>query len=262
MPQDPTTTGERFERLVGILARLRAPGGCPWDREQNFDTIKPYLLEETYEVLDAIDQRDWPGLAEELGDLMLQAVFFAQMASEEGKFCIDDSLDAICKKLIRRHPHVFGDATAKTSDDVKRRWDEIKAGEKKDRGKPPQGRLDSVSRQLPALVEAQQISSKAAAVGFDWENPGQVLDKLDEELRELAVARENGAPAELEGEIGDLLFVLVNLARFFQVDPEQALRRTNAKFRKRFAFVESRAVLPGATIEQMEALWQQAKAHE
>ena len=262
MPQDPTTTGERFERLVGILARLRAPGGCPWDREQNFDTIKPYLLEETYEVLDAIDQRDWPGLAEELGDLMLQAVFYAQMASEEGKFCIDDSLDAICKKLIRRHPHVFGDATAKTSDDVKRRWDEIKAGEKKDRGKPPQGRLDSVSRQLPALVEAQQISSKAAAVGFDWENPGQVLDKLDEELRELAVARENGAPAELEGEIGDLLFVLVNLARFFQVDPEQALRRTNAKFRKRFAFVESRAVLPGATIEQMEALWQQAKAHE
>jgi MazG family protein len=123
MPQDPTTTGERFERLVGILARLRAPGGCPWDREQNFDTIKPYLLEETYEVFDAVDQRDWPGLAEELGDLMLQAVFFAQMASEEGKFRIDDSLDAICEKLIRRHPHVFGDATAKTSGDVKRRWD-------------------------------------------------------------------------------------------------------------------------------------------
>jgi MazG family protein len=262
MPQDPTTTGERFERLVGILARLRAPGGCPWDREQNFDTIKPYLLEETYEVFDAVDQRDWPGLAEELGDLMLQAVFFAQMASEEGKFRIDDSLDAICEKLIRRHPHVFGDATAKTSGDVKRRWDEIKDGEKKDRGKPPQGRLDSVSRQLPALVEAQQISSKAAALGFDWENPGQVLDKLDEELRELALARENGAPAELEGEIGDLLFVLVNLARFFQVDPEQALRRTNAKFRKRFAFVESQAVFPGATIEQMEALWQQAKARE
>jgi MazG family protein len=262
MPQGPSTTGERFERLVGILARLRAPGGCPWDREQNFDTIKPYLLEETYEVLDAIDQRDWPGLAEELGDLMLQAVFFAQMASEEGKFGIDDSLDAISEKLIRRHPHVFGDGTAKTSDDVKRRWDEIKADEKKDKGQPQLGRLDSVPRKLPALVEAQQISSKAASVGFDWENPGQVLEKLDEELRELAQARENGTPAELEGEIGDLLFVLVNLARFFKVDPEQALRRTNAKFRKRFAFVESRATLPGATIGEMEALWQEAKALE
>ncbi len=244
------------------MARLRAPGGCPWDREQNFDSIKPYLLEETYEVFDAIDQRDWPGLAEELGDLMLQAVFFAQMASEEGKFGIDDSLDAISEKLIRRHPHVFGDGSAKTSDDVKRRWDEIKADEKKDKGKPPEGRLGSVPRKLPALVEAQQISSKAAAVGFDWENPGQVLDKLDEELRELAEARESGMPQELEGEIGDLLFVLVNLARKLKVDPEQALRKTNAKFRKRFAFVESHAALPGATLAEMEALWQKAKAHD
>jgi MazG family protein len=265
MSQAPTTTGQRFERLVGILAQLRAPGGCPWDREQNFDTIKPYLLEETYEVLDAIDQRDWPGLAEELGDLMLQAVFFAQMASEEGKFSIDDSLDAISEKLIRRHPHVFGDGSAKTSDDVKRRWDEIKADEKKAKektGKPPQGRLDSVPRQLPALVEAQQLSSKAASVGFDWEESSHVLDKLHEELRELAEARESGTPAEVENEIGDLLFVLVNLARFHKVDPEQALRKTNAKFRKRFAFVESHATLPGAKLEEMEALWQEAKANE
>src|ERR1700734_1262958 len=159
MPQDlttpapitpgPTTTGERFERLVGIMARLRAPGGCPWDREQSFDTIKPYLLEEAYEVFDAIDQRDWPGLAEELGDLMLQAVFFAQMASEENKFRIDDSLDAISEKLIRRHPHIFGDGAAKTSDDVKRRWDEIKADENREKGKPQQGRLDSVPRNFP-----------------------------------------------------------------------------------------------------------------
>jgi MazG family protein len=262
MPQDPTTTGERFERLVGIMARLRAPGGCPWDREQNFDTIKPYLLEEAYEVFDAIDQRDWPGLAEELGDLMLQAVFFAQMASEEGTFRIDDSLNAIAEKLIRRHPHVFGDGAANTSDDVKRRWDEIKADEKKARGKPQQGRLDSVPRNLPALVEAQQISSKAAAVGFDWERPGQVLDKLNEELRELAAARENGTPAEVEGEVGDLLFVLVNLARKLRVDPEQALRKTNAKFRKRFAHVEKHAALPGATLDEMEALWQEAKADD
>jgi MazG family protein len=244
------------------MARLRAPGGCPWDREQNFDTIKPYLLEEAYEVFDAIDQRDWSGLADELGDLMLQAVFFAQMASEEGKFRIDDSLDAIAEKLIRRHPHVFGDGTANTSDDVKRRWDEIKADEKKEKGKPQQGRLDSLPRNLPALVEAQQISSKAAAVGFDWEHPGQVLDKLDEELRELAAARENGSMAEVEGEIGDLLFVLVNLARKLKVDPEQALRKTNAKFRKRFAHVEKHAALPGATLEEMEALWQEAKGND
>jgi nucleoside triphosphate diphosphatase len=262
MPHDPQTTGERFERLVGIMARLRAPGGCPWDREQNFDTIKPYLLEEAYEVFDAIDQRDWPGLAEELGDLILQAVFFAQMATEEGKFRIDDSLDAISEKLIRRHPHVFADGSAKTSDDVKRRWDEIKADEKKDKGKAPEGKLDSVPRNLPALAEAQQISSKAAAVGFDWANPGQVLEKLDEELRELAEAREKGTPAELEGEIGDLLFVLVNLARKLNVDSEQALRKTNAKFRRRFGHVEKHTTLPGATLGEMEALWQQAKQHE
>ncbi len=259
MPADPKTTGEKFERLVEIMARLRGPGGCPWDREQTFDTIKPYLLEETYEVLEAIDQRDWPGLADELGDLLLQAVFFAQMASEENKFRIDDSINAIVEKLIRRHPHVFADATANTADDVKRRWDEIKADEKKSRGEPACGLLQSVPRSLPALVEAQQISSKAAAVGFDWENADQVLAKLDEELREVARAREGGSRDELEGEIGDLLFVVVNLARFFKVDPEQALRKTNAKFRKRFAHVEAGAKLPGATIDELEALWQEAK---
>jgi MazG family protein len=259
MPADPQTTGEKFEHLVAIMARLRAPGGCPWDREQSFDTIKPYLLEETYEVLEAIDKRDWPALADELGDLLLQAVFFAQMAAEENKFRIDDSIDAIVQKLIRRHPHVFADGSAKTSDDVKRRWDEIKADEKKSKGEPVRGLLESVPRNLPALVEAQQISSKAAGVGFDWENAEQILEKLDEELEELAGAREGGSREELEGEIGDLLFVLVNLARFLKVDPEQALRKTNAKFRKRFAHVEAGAKLPGATIEQMEALWQEAK---
>src|SRR5450755_3046670 len=159
---NPETAGEKFERLVAIMARLRAPGGCPWDREQSFETIKPYLLEETYEVMDAIDRRDWPGLAEELGDLMLQPVFFAQMAAEENKFRIDDSLDAISEKLIRRHPHVFGDGEANTADDVKRRWDEIKAVEKKDRGEAPRGLLEAVPRNMPALVEAQQIASKAA----------------------------------------------------------------------------------------------------
>jgi MazG family protein len=259
MPADPQTTGEKFERLVAIMARLRAPGGCPWDREQSFDTIKPYLLEETYEVLEAIDKRDWPALADELGDLLLQAVFFAQMATEENKFRIDDSIDAIVQKLIRRHPHVFADGSAKTSDDVKRRWDEIKADEKKAKGEPVRGLLESIPRNLPALIEAQQISSKAAGVGFDWENAEQVLEKLDEELEELAAAREGGSREELEGEVGDLLFVIVNLARFLKVDPEQALRKTNAKFRKRFAHVEAGAKLPGASIAEMEALWQEAK---
>ncbi|HLK19790.1 MAG TPA: nucleoside triphosphate pyrophosphohydrolase [Bryobacteraceae bacterium] len=259
---DPKTTGERFERLVGIMARLRAPGGCPWDREQTFDTIKPYLLEETYEVMDAIDRRDWRGLSEELGDLLLQPVFFAEMAAEAGYFKIDDSLDAIAEKLIRRHPHVFGEGDAKTADDVKRRWDEIKADEKKERGEKLKGILDSVPRNLPALVEAQQINSKAAATGFDWETPEEVLEKLDEELTELAAARASKSQSEIENEIGDLFFVLVNLARFLKVDPEQALRRTNAKFRKRFAYVESRAKLPGASLAEMEALWQEAKSHD
>ena len=259
MQSDPASTGQKFQRLVDIMARLRAPDGCPWDREQNFDTIKPYLLEETYEVLDAIDQRDWPGLAEELGDLMLQAVFFAQMASEEGIFRIDDSLDAISEKLVRRHPHVFGDGAAKTADDVKKRWDQIKADEKKHMGQSRGNLLDSLPRNLPALVEAQQITSKAAGVGFDWDNADQVLDKLHEELAELDAARKSGSTAELENELGDLLFVLVNLARFLKVDPEQALRKTNAKFRKRFAYVESHATLPGASLARMEELWQQAK---
>jgi MazG family protein len=256
------TTGEKFEKLVAIMSRLRAPGGCPWDREQTFDTIKPYLLEETYEVMEAIDERNWPALAEELGDLMLQPVFFAQMASEEGHFRIGDSLDAICEKLIRRHPHVFGEGSAKTADDVKQRWAEIKSEEKKKKGEQPKTLLGSVPRNLPALVEAQQIASKAAGVGFDWDNADQVLEKLHEELDELAEARRTGSHEEREDEIGDLLFVVVNLARFLKVDPEQALRKANAKFRRRFSYVEQNATLPGASLDEMEALWQKAKGLE
>jgi tetrapyrrole methylase family protein/MazG family protein len=253
-----TTAGQKFERLVAIMAQLRAPGGCPWDREQNFDTIKKYLLEETYEVMDAIDGRDWPAVAEELGDLMLQPVFFAQMASEEGLFKIDDSLDAINEKLVRRHPHIFGEVVAETADEVLRNWNEIKAGEKKQK---PAAMLDTISRKQPALAEARDISSKAAGVGFDWENTNQVLDKLREELDELARAE---TQAEKEDEMGDLLFVLVNLARFYKVDPEQALRKCNAKFRSRFGYVEQQLTaegrsLPEATLTEMEALWQQAK---
>lgn len=249
------------------MARLRAPGGCPWDREQTFDTIKPYLLEETYEVMEAIDARDWQELADELGDLLLQSVFFAQMASEAGHFKIEDSIDAINNKLIRRHPHIFGDSEARTAEDVKKRWDEIKAEEKKAKGELPKLLLESIPRSLPALVEAAQISSRAAGAGFDWENAEQVLDKLHEELRELAEARENASHEEIEGELGDLLFVLVNLARFVKVDPEQALRKSNAKFRRRFGHVEKSLQARGknlseSNVQEMEEIWQEAKRSE
>jgi MazG family protein len=223
------------------MARLRGPEGCPWDREQTFDSIKSCTIEETYEVLDAIDRRDWHSLAEELGDYLLQAVFYAQMASERQLFTIEDALDAINQKLVRRHPHVFGDRSAETAGDVKRIWGEVKAAEKaekKDKGSQDVSMLAGVPRSLPALVEAQQITSRAAVVGFDWENPEQVLAKLAEELAEFNEARRRRSPGELEDELGDLLFVLVNLARFVKVDPEQALRRTNAKFRQRFGYIE------------------------
>jgi MazG family protein len=257
----PDSTGEKFQQLVSIMARLRAPDGCPWDREQTFDTIKPFTLEETYEVLDAIDRRDFPGLAEELGDFLLQAVFYAQMASEQKLFSIDDSLDAINQKLIRRHPHVFGEDSAASAGEVLKIWGEAKAAEKKAKGSEDTTLLGGVPRSLPALVEAQQIASRAAGVGFDWENAGQVIDKLHEELAEFNAAESR---EHLEDELGDMLFVLVNLARFVKVDPEQALRRTNAKFRKRFGYMEAKLKEQGkelkdANIQEMEALWQEAK---
>ena len=249
------------------MARLRAPGGCPWDREQTFDTIKPFLLEETYEVMDAIDARDWPELAGELGDLMLQSVFFSQMAAEQNLFSIADALDAINEKLIRRHPHVFGEQTAETAGDVRRIWGEVKAAEKsgkKQKGEHVAGLLDSVPRALPALVEAQQLTSRAAHVGFDWGNAEQVLEKLHEELAEFDAARRGSSPEELEGELGDMLFVLVNLARFVKVDPEQAQRKNNAKFGRRFGYIERKLSEQGkapeeATLAEMDALWEESK---
>ncbi|MDP9054899.1 MAG: nucleoside triphosphate pyrophosphohydrolase [Acidobacteriota bacterium] len=251
------------------MARLRSPDGCPWDREQSFDTIKPYTLEETYEVLDAVDRRDWDELRAELGDFLLQAVFFAQMASEEKLFDIGDSLDAINEKLIRRHPHVFGNETASTGTQVLKRWDEIKAEERKGKkdssqSEKPQGLLATVPRALPALVEAQQMTSRASRAGFDWNTPDEVLAKLDEERLEFAEACARGSHDQIEDELGDLLFVLVNLARFVKVDPEQALRRTNTKFRQRFGHVERRLAAQGkevnsTPIEELEALWQEAK---
>jgi MazG family protein len=264
MSSPPSGAGRKFQRLVEIMAQLRGPNGCPWDREQNFDAIKRYTLEESYEVIDAIDRRAWADLADELGDYILQAVFYAQMASEQELFNIEDSLDAINEKLIRRHPHVFGGAQAETAGEVLQRWDEIKAGERKQRGIARQNLLDSVSRAQPALMEALEIASKAAKAGFDWENVDQVFEKMREELDELAGARASASQSDIEDEIGDLLFVIVNIARFLKIDPEQALRKTNAKFRRRFAYLEERLRERGKTpadssIEEMEALWQQAK---
>lgn len=257
--------GRKFSELVRIMARLRAPGGCPWDRKQSFDTIKSYLLEETYEVMDAIDMRDFTGLAEELGDLLLQPVFFAGMAREEGLFSIEDSLDAINQKLIRRHPHVFGDASAETAEDVKTRWDEIKQQEKAGRGsKLISSMLDGVPRNLPALMEADKIGHKVAKVGFEWSDVSGVIEKIKEEAAELVEAQNQ---SEIEHELGDMLFNLVNLARFLKVDPEQALRKTNARFRKRFVHIEREIQSRGqklgeVSLDRMEELWQEAKRLE
>jgi MazG family protein len=255
------SAGEKFSALVDLMARLRSPGGCPWDREQTFDSIKPYTLEETYEVFDAIDRRDWAALREELGDFLLQAVFYARMAEEAGHFSIADSLDAINAKLIRRHPHVFAGGGAKTPGEVKRRWDEIKREEKP---RPHGGLLDGVVRAQPALAEAQQMTAKAAEVGFDWDSAGQVLEKLDEERAELDAATTGD---EVAHEIGDLLFVLVNLARKYNVDAEQALRAANARFRERFGCVERSLCAAGKSwqetnLEEMNRLWNEAKTYK
>lgn len=264
----PESAGEKFERLVRITERLRADGGCPWDREQTYDTIKAYLLEEAYEVLDAIDRRDWLGLCEELGDLLLQPVFFAQMAAEEGKFSIADSLDAINNKLTRRHPHVFGQGDAKTAAEVKRRWDEIKAEEKLAKGDAqPQSILAVVPRTFPALIEAEKISARAGAVGFDWPDVAGAINKVREEAEELNKAREDQHAEAIEDELGDLFFSLVNVARMLRLDPEQSLRKANAKFRRRFAAMEQAIAGEGGTLQertldQLEALWQDVKLRE
>jgi nucleoside triphosphate diphosphatase len=291
-------TGDRFERAVSIMARLRAPGGCPWDREQTFDTIKPFTLEETYEVIEAIDNRDWDELKGELGDLLLQILFYSEMAQEEGHFSIDDVLDRLSAKLINRHPHVFGDVKADTSSEVVKNWEAIKAEEKRLRqstngeaGKEaPKSILGGVSRNMPALMEALKISSKVAQVGFEWPEIGGLFEKLNEETNELrenlaeipppgpqppnrgvASSGKQAIPEALrekfEDEVGDLFFVVVNLARYLSIDPESALRKTNAKFRRRFQRLEERLIEQGkdlsqSNLEEMETLWQAAKQEE
>ena len=299
------TTGERFERAVEIMARLRAPGGCPWDREQTFDSIKPYTLEETYEVLEAIDNRDWEELPGELGDLLLQVLFYSEMGKEQGSFSIDDVLDRLSRKLVDRHPHVFGDAKADTSADVKRNWEALKVEERKKRqeqtgaantnadnaaGKTAPSILAGISSSMPSLLEAHKLSSRAAQIGFDWPDMEGLFEKLGEETAELREnLKEFPAPGprpegrgvagsgrqtipddlrvRLEEEVGDLFFVLVNMARYLALDPESALRKTNRKFRRRFQWMEQRLHERGSTpentpMEELESLWQQAKQQE
>jgi len=264
-----------IDRLIAVMARLRDPvAGCPWDVEQTFATIAPYTIEEAYEVADAIERGDIEDLKDELGDLLLQVVFHARIAEEAGAFAFPDVAEAIVAKMVRRHPHVFGDVDRTDAAAVKALWGEIKAAEKRDRAarrlaagqtvESPPSALDGVPTALPALTRALKIQEKAAAVGFDWRDPEPVTDKIAEELAEVRAAMAGGNPADIADELGDLLFAVTNLARHVGVDPERALAGTNAKFSRRFAHVEARLAETGrgpgdASLAEMEVLWQEAK---
>jgi nucleoside triphosphate diphosphatase len=286
------TTGERnsgtavnFAEAVAIMHRLRAPGGCPWDREQTFETIRKYTLEETYEVFDAIERRDWPELKDELGDLLLQVLFYAEMAAEEGHFTIREVINGLNRKLIRRHPHVFGEEAAARAGNsaagletdgidaaqVLRNWEEIKKREREQKAvqgpdSAGAGRLEGIPRSMPALMEAAKLGSKAAKAGFDWPDVSGLVAKLREETAELEaeIVRGEEARARAGEELGDLLFTAVNLARHLKVDPELALRDTNARFRSRFGAMEQESALPLEELkpEELERLWANAKRNE
>ena len=268
------TAGAKFDQLLAIMRTLRAPGGCPWDREQTHASLRPFVLEETYEVLEAIDSGSSASLREELGDYLYEAVFLAQISEEAGDFAIGDAIDAIRDKLIRRHPHVFeradGDESI-TSEQVIEKWETLKARERAAADDEPKKRkttLSGVPKTLPSLLRAYEISARAAAVGFDWARPTDVLDKIDEEVAEVRREVESGATGDLsraEEEMGDLLFAIANLSRKLGIEPEAALRRANEKFTKRFdaveqAFADRGASLNEATLEEMEAEWQRVKA--
>ena len=273
------TPSSDIARLLEIMAALRTPGtGCPWDLEQDFASIAPYTLEEAYEVVDAIERGDLADLRDELGDLLLQVVFHARMAEEQGSFAFGDVVEAITRKLIRRHPHVFGNTEDLSPEAVKSLWDSIKAEEKAERraaresigqgSEPHEARfLGGIPTALPALTRAQKLTAKAAKVGFDWPEAAQVIDKIHEELEEVKEASSSGRKDRIEDEIGDLLFSVTNLARHFGIDPERALRRTNAKFERRFSSIEAALerqdrTLDEASLEEMEKLWVAAKTAE
>jgi nucleoside triphosphate diphosphatase len=254
-----------LQRAAAIMARLRAPGGCPWDREQTFDTIKRHTLEETYEVFDAIERRAWPDLKDELGDLLLQVLFYAQMASEAGYFTLTDVAENLNAKLIRRHPHIFADTIATDSNTVLRNWEQIKLEEKKSRPATT-SLLDEIPRTMPATLEATKLGSKAAKVGFDWPDASGLFDKLTEETTELRAEIDRADTDRIEAEFGDLLFTSMNLARHLHLDAESALRRSNAKFRARFAAMEraggGSSQLAALPPEDLERLWSNAKLAE
>ncbi len=267
--------GAKFERLLDIMRALRAPGGCPWDREQTHASLRPFVLEETYEVLEAIESGSPAELREELGDFLFEAVFLAQISEERGEFTIGDAIEAICDKLVRRHPHVFnrqpGEA-ALTSGQVIEKWETIKARERAEAGLAPKQKtttiLGGVPKTLPSLLRAYEISSRAAAVGFEWARPEDVLDKIEEEVAEVRREVEAGATGDLsraEEEMGDLLFAIANLSRKLGIEPESALRRATEKFTRRFdaverAFVARNHPLSEATLEEMEAEWERVKS--
>jgi MazG family protein len=260
--------GERFQRFCELIARLRGPGGCPWDREQTHASLKPMTIEEAYEVVEAIDHGG-EELASELGDLLLQVVFHAQIGAETGRFTIADVIDRVSDKMVRRHPHVFASDPADTPEKVLRNWEALKQEERRVKGHAAESLLDGVSKALPAAIEAFQMTTKAGRVGFDWPDAGAVLAKLDEETTELKAAM--GAnprdASRVADEIGDLLFVAVNLARKLGLDPESALKKANRKFRRRFRHVEERLRERGLSpaqskLEEMDALWDEAKASE
>jgi MazG family protein len=266
-------TGEKFERLIEIMATLRGPNGCPWDKQQDFNSLKPMMVEEVYEALEAIETNDFEGLSEELGDLLLHIVFHAQLGKESGRFDINTVIQKISDKLVRRHPHVFGTESASTANEVIRNWEAIKAREKAEKlkSRSPQQRslLEGIPSKLPAIHEAHQISSRAARVGFDWPDIDGIFDKLQEEVLELkeviAAGGDDGHRERLEDEIGDMLFVIVNIARYLKIDSESALKRANRKFKARFQHMEGELSQLGKTPEQMsleelEGLWQKAKS--
>lgn len=273
------TPSKDISRLIEIMAALRhRDTGCPWDVEQDFSSIVPYTIEEAYEVADAIQRNDKDDLREELGDLLLQVVFHSRMAEEEGSFAFPDVVEAITTKMIRRHPHVFGDAQARSSGMAKGMWEKIKAQEKAERqtarlargvteNADSDGYLADVPLAQPALTRALKLQEKAARVGFDWQDATPILDKIEEEIAELRQALDGDNWDDIAGEFGDVLFALVNLGRHLKLDAEDSLRRTNDKFRRRFHFIEAELkkqgrALGSATLDEMEALWQQAKTTE
>jgi MazG family protein len=261
------TPGARFTRLVEIMRTLRSPGGCPWDREQTLHSLRPFLLEETYEALDAIDTGNGEDLREELGDLLFEIVFLAEIAREDGAFTIDDAIDTAADKLVRRHPHVFGEAErARSAEEVLGRWEDLKREERAAAGAATKSTLGGVPKTLPGLLRAYEYGSRAASVGFDWERAGDVIGKIEEEIREVRAALETAHAdrAALEEEMGDLLFAIANLARKLDLEPESALRKANEKFTLRFEQLEQRLHARGrsvhdATLEEMEAEWQAIK---